>query len=269
MTSVRLLASAIIGVLALGLVGGCAKETPSGNGPTPGKVPGAAQTPAGPVAPKPPTAGPTVIEPAKPDPAKTEPAKTEPAKTEPPKAELPKAEPPKTEPAPAASKDVVWIEDDLPADANAQMDGEDAWTWVTENPAPKSGKKCHQSNTAEGEHQHFFTGATATMEVKAGDRLFVWVWLDAGATPGEVMLQWHENDSWEHRAYWGANSIEWGEDGTVSRQNMGALPEKGKWVRLEVPAEKVGLEGKTVDGMAFTLFGGKATWDAAGRVPAK
>jgi hypothetical protein len=259
----RLLSVATCAALFLALAWGCAKETPPAKGPSAGKAPGTTQTPA---TPKP---GPTVAEPPKAEPPKTEPPKTEPPKTEPPKVEPPKTEPPKTEPAPAASKDVIWIEDDLPADANAQMDGEDAWTWVTENPAPKSGKKCHQSNTADGEHQHFFTGATATMEVKAGDKLFVWVWLDAAATPTEVMLQWHENESWEHRAYWGANSVEWGEDGTVSRQSMGALPEKGKWVRLEVPAAKVGLEGKTVDGMAFTLFAGKATWDAAGRVPEK
>jgi hypothetical protein len=40
----------------------------------------------------------------------------------------------------------------------------------------------------------------------------------------------------------------------------------GQWVRLEVLASQVGLEGVTVRGMAFTLFGGKATWDRAGKV---
>ena len=35
-------------------------------------------------------------------------------------------------------------------------------------------------------------------------------------------------------------------------------------MRLEVPAVQVGLEGRTVDGMAFTLFDGRATWDRAG-----
>ena len=36
-------------------------------------------------------------------------------------------------------------------------------------------------------------------------------------------------------------------------------------MRLEVPASWVGLEGKTVDGMAFTLCDGRATWDKAGK----
>ncbi len=46
---------------------------------------------------------------------------------------------------------------------------------------------------------------------------------------------------------------------------MGALPAKGQWVKLAVPASQVGLEGRTVNGMAFTLYGGRATWDVAGR----
>jgi RHS repeat-associated protein len=46
---------------------------------------------------------------------------------------------------------------------------------------------------------------------------------------------------------------------------MGGLPAAGQWVRLEVPASLVGLEGKTLNGMAFTLYGGRATWDCAGK----
>ncbi|MBI4622790.1 MAG: glycoside hydrolase family 9 protein [Verrucomicrobia bacterium] len=36
-------------------------------------------------------------------------------------------------------------------------------------------------------------------------------------------------------------------------------------MRLEVPASKVGLEGKAVIGMGFSLFDGRATWDKAGK----
>lgn len=35
--------------------------------------------------------------------------------------------------------------------------------------------------------------------------------------------------------------------------------------RMEVPAKSVGLEGKTINSMAFTLYGGRATWDRAGK----
>jgi hypothetical protein len=47
---------------------------------------------------------------------------------------------------------------------------------------------------------------------------------------------------------------------------MGPLPAAGQWVQLRVPASAVGLEGSTISGMAFTLYGGRATWDAAGRL---
>jgi len=248
-----------------GLLVGCGKEAPPPAGKTPS--PAAPSSTGGPAAARPeaPKAAPPVVA----EPVKAEAPKVEPPKPEPAKPETAKTEPAKTESAPADAKLVVWVEDDLPAGANAQMDGDDNWTWVTENPAPKSGKKAHQSNSADGEHQHYYTDATDKLEIKAGDKLFAWVWLDAANPPKEVMLQWHEGDSWEHRAYWGANSIEWGTDATESRQSMGALPEAGKWVLLEVPADKVGLEGKTLDGAAFSLFGGKATWDAAGKKPAK
>jgi hypothetical protein len=72
------------------------------------------------------------------------------------------------------------------------------------------------------------------------------------------MLQWHSGDGGENRAYWGANTIGTG-------IYIRPLPAAGLWVRLEVPASLLGLEGSTLDGMAFTLYGGRATWDHAGK----
>jgi phosphatidylethanolamine-binding protein (PEBP) family uncharacterized protein len=114
-------------------------------------------------------------------------------------------------------------------------------------------------------HQHFFTNAASPLQVQTGDTVYAYVYLDPAALPSEVMLQWNVGGNWIHRAYWGANLINWGTNGTDSRRYMGPLPPTGQWVRLEVPASVVGLEGKAVSGMAFTLFGGRATWDTAGR----
>jgi hypothetical protein len=128
---------------------------------------------------------------------------------------------------------------------------------------PYSGSQAHQSATANGEHQHYFTGAASGLAIGAGDTIFAYVYLDPTSPPSEVMLQWNDG-SWEHRAYWGANSIGWGNNGTVSRVYKGALPQTGVWVRLEATAAELGLQGRSLNGMAFTLFGGKATWDRAG-----
>jgi hypothetical protein len=49
---------------------------------------------------------------------------------------------------------------------------------------------------------------------------------------------------------------------------MGPLPAVGQWVRLEVPASQVGLEGSILKGMDFSAYGGRATWDLAGKTSA-
>ena len=163
-----------------------------------------------------------------------------------------------------AQTSTVWVEDTLPAGATPAVDGGDSWNWINNNPLPYSGTLAHQSGVAGGEHQHYFYNAAATLSVGVGESLFSYVYLDPANPPSEVMLQWNDG-SWEHRAYWGANLIPWGNDVTVSRHAMGSLPAVGQWVRLEVAASAVGLEGHVLNGMAFTLADGRATWDYAGK----
>jgi hypothetical protein len=164
----------------------------------------------------------------------------------------------------ASTTITAWVEDAVPVGAALASSGGDAWSWVSSNPAPYSGTLAHQSAVASGVHQHYFWNATATLSVGVGDTLFAYVYLDPANPPSEVMLQWYDG-SWEHRAYWGANLIGWGTNGSASRRYMGVLPPVGQWVRLEVPASQVGLEGRTLSGMAYALYNGRATWDRAGR----
>ncbi|HTB79503.1 MAG TPA: glycoside hydrolase family 9 protein [Opitutaceae bacterium] len=164
----------------------------------------------------------------------------------------------------ANSPVINWVNGAVPAGGAPSADGGDAWKWVTSNPAPYSAPAVHQSNIATGEHSHWFTYATATLDIAVGDSLFAYVYLDPANPPSEVMLTWNDASS-EHRAYWGANSIAWGTDGSAGRYYVGPLPAVGQWVRLTVPASAVGLEGSTVNGMGFSLFNGRATWDVAGK----
>ena len=161
--------------------------------------------------------------------------------------------------------DHLWVDDTVPAGAAQYGDG-DGWSWVSAAPSPASGATSHQSNIVGGMHQHFFAGATDKLTVAAGEKMFAYVYLDPSNPPSEVMLQWNsDQEGWNHRAYWGSDQIGWGTNGTGSRRYMGGLPAVGQWVRLEVPASQVGLEGKIINGMAFTLYGGRATWDRAGK----
>jgi len=129
-------------------------------------------------------------------------------------------------------------------------------------PPPAGGG--HRSRLADGLHQHYFDSAAQTLDAGTGS-LFCWVHLDPDHPPRTLMLQWHAaGGDWEHRAYWGENLIGWGADGTASRLRMGDLPTAGQWLRLEVPAASVGLARATLDGMAFTLFDGRAAYGMAG-----
>jgi hypothetical protein len=124
--------------------------------------------------------------------------------------------------------------------------------------------KAHQSALVPGYHDHTFQQASDAMTVASGDILFVYVYLDPANSPREIMLSWFDG-SWEHRAFWGESLIPYGTYGTASLRPMGGLPSAGGWVRLEVPASLVGLEGKSVTAMSFSLYDGRVTWDAAGR----
>jgi hypothetical protein len=157
--------------------------------------------------------------------------------------------------------ETVWVEDAVPA--GAKQVG--TWNFTSADPVPFSGALAHRSGPQAGMHQHYFTGAGEPLVVNAGDTLIAAVYLDPANPPSEVMLQWREGSSWQHRAYWGADNISWGTAGTASRRYMGPLPALAGWVRLEVPAAAVGLENTVVNGMAFTLYDGQATWDYAGK----
>jgi uncharacterized repeat protein (TIGR01451 family) len=165
----------------------------------------------------------------------------------------------------AITTTTFWVDDQLPAGAVPVAEGGDSWDFISSsNPAPFSGAKTHQSGISAGVHQHFFTSATDVLPINAGDILVAYVYLDPLNVPSELMLQWIAGPA-ICRAYWGANLIGFGTDGTAARRYMGPLPVAGQWVRLEVPASQVGFENRVLTGMAFTLFGGRATWDAAGK----
>jgi hypothetical protein len=168
-----------------------------------------------------------------------------------------------TPPPATTGTEVAWLDDTLPAGATGIGNGE-TWNWITSGPTPQSGTKAHQSANAAGLHEHYFAWG-ATMSIAAGDTLFAYVYIDPAAPTAEIMLSWNDG-SWEHRAYWGADKIAYGNANTAGRYRVGALPAAGGWVRLEVPASAVGLEGKTVTAMCFSTFDGRVTYDKAGKL---
>uniref|UniRef100_A0A7C2JYE2 DUF1553 domain-containing protein n=1 Tax=Schlesneria paludicola TaxID=360056 RepID=A0A7C2JYE2_9PLAN len=171
------------------------------------------------------------------------------------------------EPADALStlrREVVWIEDDLPSGANAQ--GNTPWEFVTKDQGPVYAGERASKRTAPELSQHFFTGAKDGLKIGDGDVLFAYVYLDPANPPQSIMLQFNDG-AWEHRMFWGEDKIPFGTTGTPSKLHGGPLPPAGQWIRLEVAADQVNLKpGATLNGWAFTQYGGTVYWDHAGIV---
>jgi len=168
---------------------------------------------------------------------------------------------------PQEPSDFVWIDDEVPR--GAALQGDTPWEWVEAPLLVHSGRRATRRTTnAAALSQHFFTGAAEPLVVQAGDRFFSYVWIDPANPPRTIMLQWNDG-SWEHRAYWGDDTIGWGVNGTGSRRPIGPLPKIdgrfGEWARLVVDARDVDLKpGARINGWAFTQFGGTVQWDTAG-----
>ena len=130
-----------------------------------------------------------------------------------------------------------------------------------------SGKRVRRQ-AGEGVVQHLASDFTEPQELRQGDRLYAYVYLDAKQPPATLMLQWDTGGrKWEHRAYWGKDLIPFGSIGkdAPDHRRAGDLPSAGGWVRLEVQPAMVGLKpGDQLRGLALTQHGGRAWWDDAG-----
>ncbi|MEC9092228.1 MAG: DUF1549 and DUF1553 domain-containing protein, partial [Planctomycetota bacterium] len=166
--------------------------------------------------------------------------------------------------------EIVWFDDALPPGAKPEgNEGGNSWQFVSGPQHPVfSGKKSFR-RSGNGLTQHFFSSVKNKFKLGQSDRLFAYVYLDPKNPPETVQLQFNQNGSWEHRAYWGADKGHGAGRNNASNLKLGPLPKTGQWIRLEVPAEKVGLSsGSQLNGWAFTQFGGTVYWDKPGRISA-
>jgi hypothetical protein len=163
----------------------------------------------------------------------------------------------------SAPEELVWLDDAVPDGAKASgTGGSSAWNWV-EAPAPVfSGKRSHVQEGTGDKNAHTALGAAPVVLESDDDVLFAYAYLEK--PPAQIMLQWNDG-SWEHRAFWGKDAIPFGITGTPSRARIGDLPANGQWVRLEVPASRVGFRaGSRIVGISFDQVGGKVYFDKAG-----
>jgi hypothetical protein len=164
---------------------------------------------------------------------------------------------------PSLAVDFPWVDDQQ----NNGGSTEGGWNFVGKEQHPAHSGEKSRRQTGDGIVQHYFKDAERTVRIGEDDRFYTHVWIDHENPPLTLMLQFYANGSWNHRAFWGADKIEFGgiDKGGPGHFPMGDLPEAGAWVRLEVDPAAVGFNsGTVVAGMAFTQYGGLAYWDQSG-----
>lgn len=165
---------------------------------------------------------------------------------------------------PVSTVETVWFEDSFPPGTKPQASGAPLKLIGKDEGSVFSGSKAIQRTAPAAVHQDFFSGGVE-LTVPSNGQIFVHCLIDPDDPPESIMIQFHVG-GWKHRAVWGAaEKIPFGKPGTTEKVHLGALPEPGKWVRLEVPAAKLGLKpGTKVTGYAFTQFAGTVSWDHLG-----
>jgi hypothetical protein len=168
-------------------------------------------------------------------------------------------------PPPPPQPETVWFEDAAPAGAQWASRGFNPWTWMANTPAPFSGTSALYAPDFNQTHEYYFNHAWQPLAFATGESFFIYVNIDPANPPAEIILSFCA-DNWEHRAYWGENRLSYAVDGSPAQYRVGPLPAAGNWVRLEVPAAAIGIEGQPVVGLSITLSNGRATFDRAGKL---
>lgn len=148
-------------------------------------------------------------------------------------------------------------------------------------------------------HSHFYRD-DRPVEVRKGDRIVQSVYVPGNARVDALVLMVRGNGDWMYQATWGEfdhkaftdsgvrlwlakdmHQMFWGTIGFCGPQGhdihhpnlmkfvftqeqfhrIGNLPAKGRWVRLEVPVEQLGLDGKVIDGLGFVSKGDRVWWE--------
>ncbi len=163
-------------------------------------------------------------------------------------------------PPPVQTSETVWFEDAFPVGANVEASGEPT-KFVSKDKGPVFSGNTALKRTATGVAQDFFS-VGGKFEIPPNGKLSAYCYIDPANPPKAIMLQFH-TAGWNHRAVWGQEgAIPFGQVRTPEKVQMGELPKAGEWVKLEVPAERLGLKpGIKVTGYAFTQFDGTVYWD--------
>lgn len=198
-------------------------------------------------------ATPSEIQPAAPVEAQ-QPAEPQAAEAQPTPQETPTTS--AAEEKPSASNETVLIDDSLP-DGSA-IEG----TWDWDSTLKYSGERSHTEPAKKEFAQHSYK--SNPIEIPKNSVIEQYVYLDPNEIPKGIMLKFNvengANDG-EVGVYWEGEEEIFVYNNDEPMLYYGVLPNAGKWEKLEVYSEDLGLEGVKLIGISFVAYGGKANWD--------
>jgi hypothetical protein len=179
--------------------------------------------------------------------------------------------PPVAPPPKLDASEVVFVEDGLPAGTKS-FGG--SWCW---NPTYRASGAKGLVHPTDGNPrtQVFFLDSPTKLPIAAGDVLTAYVYIAPGEVPDMLAITWFKVPwGWSTSAYWGADQLVDWDKSRPPRVRIGDVPKAGGWVRLEVPASAVGLEGVSLQGLGLSAFksgaifkSGTLFWDRMGKRP--
>ncbi len=166
-----------------------------------------------------------------------------------------------TEEIPTANKvveedEIVLIDDAVPEGSTT------GGTWGWDASLKYSGEKSHTESAAKGMTEHSYR--TSPVVIPANSVIEQYVYLDPDNMPKGIMLKFgFENNGGEDEI----GIYREGEEEVFVFNNDepmlydGTLPDAGKWEKLQIYCNDLGLVGAKLTGISFVTYGGRAYWD--------
>jgi len=153
----------------------------------------------------------------------------------------------------------VWLDDVFPAGSRPTCSSRNPSVWSTAAEiAPRFGRRSLKQFSASN-YQDKFENPTQPLTIPENAVVSVWVQVDSAEPSSALMLEFFTGRG-NRRVHWG-RAEQYGKS-RDDKNWLGEIPVTGQWVRLEIPAEKLGLKaGDTVRGVALAQYGGIAWWD--------
>jgi hypothetical protein len=140
----------------------------------------------------------------------------------------------------------MLIDDFLPV--NSVKSGE--WRW--EDVPSFSGRFSHTGREGLSMHRVSFP---STVPIKAGDKIVLYVYIPSESPPEEVMVEVETERRRRYFFSFGRDRIEY----ITGKVAMGGLPERDRWVKLEIPLTAV--SEKSIKALGFYNSSGRVWWD--------